>query len=93
MVPVTFSIGCDVYELRPVAAIGKAADQTVNELFAAGKQPLEGNRAGDRSIVEEDGDGAAAWKPAEVGDRRIDPAVAVDPRLVSQLAPAQRLAR
>jgi hypothetical protein len=72
VVAVAFAVGGDMDDLR-VGAVGlESAEEALGEAFAAVQEAFEGNGAGARSIVEEDGDGATLVEAHEIRPGRVD---------------------
>ena len=59
MVAVGLAVGGDVDELRMRAPFAERAEEAMREVLAAREQPLEGDGARDRAVVEEDVDATA----------------------------------
>ena len=75
VVAVAFAVGGDVGELRASdrwrCRCG-SREQAAGEVFAAVEQAFEGDGAGGRAVVEEDGDGAAFVEADQVGMGGVD---------------------
>ena len=85
VVAVALAVGGDVGELSFGFGLGgdvgqgraEAVQQAGAEGFAAVQQAFEGDGAGGRGIVKEDGDAAALVEPDEVGVGGVDGGVGV----------------
>src|SRR5215472_4374913 len=62
VVPITFTVGGNMQNLRPISFIRKAADEAIGESFAIVEQSFEGNSARDRPVIEEQCDSSTRWQ-------------------------------
>src|ERR1700694_731274 len=84
---VRFTVGGNVYELRPGSGVGKTALQAGSKLLSTVQQFLESHCLGDRPIVEKKVDLAAGGKLGQISARGINaPAANVFPASSTQLA-------
>src|SRR5438093_116616 len=89
MVAISFTVGCDVNDLRPPPAVGKSGDEPFSEIFAALQQALECDRLRDRTVVKENGNSLARTQLHLVGHRWIHaPAARLAPRTATNPARA-----
>ncbi len=86
MVTVGLTVGGDVDELGPLAAVREGVEQPVCEVLAASQQLLECHGTRDRSVIEEDGNRFSGWQAAEVGRGGIDRANLLGPLLLADVA-------
>ena len=94
MMPVGLAVRRDVNQLRPLACCGERADEAIGEVLALVKQPLEGDAARDRTVVEEERERASRGKCHAVRHRRIDLRTAdVGPHLLADRSHSLRLVR
>src|ERR1700675_1517844 len=77
MMTITFPIRSDVRKLRPVAGVGKTADQTICESFAVVQQSFKGHTLRDWPVVEKSTDRLFRRQVNEISAARVD-AVAAD---------------
>src|ERR1700739_1060744 len=76
MMAVTLPVGGDVNQLRTFALVGKTTHESVRESLAVAQKTFEGDRLGNRTIVEEKVDAFPRRQFGEIGAGRIDAAVA-----------------
>src|SRR5207237_3335255 len=62
---VRLTIRRDVHQLRMRRSVGEGAEEAVREVFAAGEELLERDRARNRPVVEKDRNRTAGRKRAE----------------------------
>ena len=79
VVAVRLAVGRALDELRPRARVGEGRAQPRHEVLGALQQPLERDRAGDGSVVEEHRQAEPARPAPEIGPARIDPVADVLP--------------
>src|SRR6185437_3167537 len=72
MVTVTLAVRCDVAKLRPIALIGKAAEEPVSKPLPIIKQPFECDGLRNRPIIKKDIDRFFGRKLDLIGTTRID---------------------
>ena len=72
VVPVGFTVGCDVGQLRPVAPLGVGAEDSLGELFAVAEELLKGHGARNGPVVEENLDRPPGRQAQQVGHGRVD---------------------
>jgi hypothetical protein len=93
VVTIGLAVGGAVHELVFAAVRREAVEQAARELLAAVEQPLEGDRARDGAVVEEERQREAVRAAPEIGMARVHAAVDVAPFVATDWPHAPRLRR